>query len=122
MLDYGKHTDGSDEVAATPAGNESVASDRSGEVDPSTGIVYERGDGQAISTAVAFAVAEHRGVDPVDLAGDTVLGDCVNLELLDSLSTGTGGREREWTFEFTLPRERVTVSSDGRITVTAADD
>lgn len=119
MLESGNHTDGNDEVVAAGAEADSMGTDAPVDPDPSTGIVYEAGDAQAISTAVVFAIAEFRGIDPIGLADETVLGETINLELLDELSTGPGRTAGAWTLEFSLPEERVTVSSDGRVTVDA---
>lgn len=111
MLDYRNTTDGTDETTAMETTDDPQ---RTGTV------VYQAGADQTLSTAVAFAIAEFRGVDPVELAGDTVLGRTVDLTMLDSLSPGAEAGAA-WTFDFTLPtEEHVTVESDGRVTVTSA--
>ncbi|MFC4356896.1 HalOD1 output domain-containing protein [Halobium salinum] len=117
MLEYRHTIDGKDE--ATAPHTTDTTDDPDGTADPVTSpsrLVYRADDDQALSTAVAFAVAEFREVDPVALAGDTVLGRTVDLGALDDLQSRSAD-ETEWSFEFTLPEERVTVESNGRIVV-----
>ncbi|MFC6726330.1 HalOD1 output domain-containing protein [Halobium palmae] len=75
---------------------------------------------RSLSTAVAFAVAEARGVDPVELAPDTVLADLIDTDVLDVLVDEDRPTPEEWAFEFSLRRETIRVSSDGSITVRRA--
>lgn len=75
---------------------------------------------RSLSTAVAFAVAEARGVDPVELAPDTVLADLVDTEMLDVLAADDRPAPEEWRFEFVLGGETVRVSSDGTIAIRPA--
>lgn len=78
---------------------------------------YDPGADRSLSTAVAFAVAEARNVDPVDLAPDTVLADLIDTEVLDVLVSDERPAPEEWEFEFSLGEEMVCISSDGSITV-----
>jgi len=113
MLDYRNDSEEADEtVTVSTTENPDTTTDAGGA--PAGKVVYQASDGQALGTAVAFAVAEFRGVDPVELANDTVIGATVDLELIDDLAAGS----EEWTFEFTLSPERVLVESDGAVTVT----
>lgn len=120
MLEYRHTTGNEDEATANHTKREPGGPTRSTEQSVQR-VVYHADEDQALSTAVAFAVAERRGVDPVSLAGDTVLGETMDLGLLDDLRTESAD-DADWTFEFTLPAERVSVESGGRITVTATED
>ncbi|MFC4356562.1 HalOD1 output domain-containing protein [Halobium salinum] len=80
-------------------------------------VSFDTDSGRSLSTAVAFAVAEARGVDPVDLAPDTVLADLVDTEVLDVLVDDDRPAPEEWEFEFSLGGEMVNIASDGTITV-----
>jgi hypothetical protein len=112
VLGYRNDSDGTDEgTTVAPIDDPNSTADARGS--PPERVVHRATDGQSISTAVAFAVAEFRGVDPVELANDTVIGATLDLELLDDLSCEGG----EWAFEFTLAAERVLVESEGVVTV-----
>ncbi len=75
---------------------------------------YEESSEMALSTAVAFAVARAKNLDPTELAGEVVLGP--QLEAIDELYAQSGSSD-EWHFEFTISGEHVTVTNDGTITV-----
>jgi hypothetical protein len=72
---------------------------------------------RSLSTVVAFAIAESRGVDPSDLAPDTTLADLIDTEVLDDLADGKRPAPEKWTFEFSLGPEMVEISSDGTLTI-----
>lgn len=75
---------------------------------------YEDSSEMALSTAVAFAVARAKNVDPIELADEVILGP--HLEAIDDLFAQSGPSD-EWRFEFRVSGERVSVAEDGTITV-----
>ncbi|MFB6301571.1 MAG: HalOD1 output domain-containing protein [Haloferacaceae archaeon] len=70
----------------------------------------------AITRGIVDAVAEERGVDPSEL--DFVLYDYIDPSALQRLARHDGGA---WTLSFDLPEYEVTVTSDGKVSLDAAD-
>ncbi|MFB6081054.1 MAG: HalOD1 output domain-containing protein [Haloferacaceae archaeon] len=65
--------------------------------------------GRSLTEEVVEAVAEDRGVDPVDL--DFALYDYIDPTVLERLEQSGGS----WTLTFELPDYDVTVTSDDRV-------
>lgn len=71
----------------------------------------------APSTAVVNAIAEHKGIDPLEL--DRPLYDVINPDALDSLfSQSTNGGAVTGRLTFSYGKHTVHVTSDGDVQVT----
>lgn len=68
--------------------------------------------GRELSSQIVQAVADKRGVDPVEL--DFVLQDYVDADALRLLSEHESSR---WSLTFSLPDHEVTVTSQNEIKV-----
>jgi hypothetical protein len=66
----------------------------------------------AIKTEVVKAIADAKGVEPVDL--DYTVGEYIDLEAIEQLAAHDTA---SWTLSFKLPNHNVTVTSDGLILV-----
>jgi len=69
---------------------------------------------EPLSHAVVVAVAEAKGVDPLDL--NERLYDCIDPDALDTLFT-TGAEDACGTVQFVMAGCHVAVSAEGRVTV-----
>lgn len=72
-------------------------------------------DGETPSMAVVVAVANAKGVDPLELEP---LGDVVDPEALDRLFGGADGSRMNGWLTFRMADCEVTVTSDGALSVT----
>ncbi|WP_223301914.1 HalOD1 output domain-containing protein [Haladaptatus sp. R4] len=81
---------------------------------------YEQGGSYDLTATIVGAIAEAKGVSPMEL-NDPVLYDCVDVAALEDAFFGpdVSGRSRAGlgTVEFTFGNYRVTVKSDGWISV-----
>lgn len=67
---------------------------------------------ESVTTAVADAVADTKGVEPVDL--EIVFEEHIDTEAVNRLATHDTA---SWTLSFELPEHTVTVTSDGEVLV-----
>lgn len=75
----------------------------------------ELGDGASVTAAIATALADAVGIDPLDLPP---LHDYVNTDLVDAMVGRTGRRAgNETVLSFQVDTWNVFVRSDGRIRV-----
>lgn len=81
--------------------------------------VYTPSEAESLSQTIVYAVAERKGVDPVDLSER--LYDCVDPDALDRLFD-TGGHDAVGSVVFTMAGCRVRVESGRAVVVTEADD
>uniref|UniRef100_A0A8A2VH83 Halobacterial output domain-containing protein n=2 Tax=Haloterrigena alkaliphila TaxID=2816475 RepID=A0A8A2VH83_9EURY len=73
-------------------------------------------DGEPLSVRVVREIAAHDGVDPMDLSPP--LFHCLDPAALDDLFEQTGrGGPRSGRVTFTYDGKRVTVDSDGEVTI-----
>lgn len=79
--------------------------------------ILETGSEAPTTTAVIEAIAEHEGVDPLDL--DQPLYEVVDPDALDAIidDGGDGGGAADLTVRFSYNGCRVQVSGDGSIEV-----
>ena len=77
----------------------------------------ETGDPESLSIAVIIAIAEHEGVDPVEL--DTPLYEVVDPDALDALFSGhrdgTGSPRGHLSFSYNGYEVHVTSDGDVRV-------
>lgn len=77
---------------------------------------YDVLPGSSISTAVVQAIAEHEGIDPVELPP---LHEAIDPDALDALFEGRT-QTSDGTVTFTVREYQVTVHGRDRVTVTLA--
>lgn len=81
--------------------------------------VYTPSESESLSQTIVYAVAETKGVDPVDLTDR--LYDCVDPDALDRLFE-TGGHEAAGSVVFSMAGCTVRVEGGRAVVVTGADE
>ncbi len=77
--------------------------------------IYTPSESESLSQTIVYAVAETKGVDPVDLTER--LYDCVDPDALDRLFD-TGGHEAVGSVVFTMAGCTVRIESERAVVVT----
>lgn len=81
--------------------------------------VYTPSQSEPLSQTIVYAVAETKGVDPLEL--NERLYDCIDPDALDTLFAA-GGHEAVGSVVFTMAGCKVRVESGRAVVVTSTDD